>query len=116
MIDNVFFYQRARTVRENKVNQCTPLLLRRESGEMNPKQTRSRVLNAQNVCVSVAGGYMPTQGKVGKGKCKENRPPTMTELHDADQPDRVNEPSDAHSISIIPVFDVTGLGIEGPEY
>ncbi len=40
----------------------------------------------------------------------------MGVLHFADHPDNVTDPSDLHSSSMIPVFDVNGPGIVDPEY
>jgi hypothetical protein len=40
----------------------------------------------------------------------------MGMLQSADHPEEVTISSDVHSISIIPVFDVTGPGIAVPEY
>jgi hypothetical protein len=42
--------------------------------------------------------------------------PVLILLHDADHPVDVVTRSDVHTICIIPVFDVIGLGIVVPEY
>jgi hypothetical protein len=47
---------------------------------------------------------------------KQTTRPALVLLHDADHPEEKVLGSDVHRILIIPVFDVTGLGIVVPEY
>ncbi len=46
---------------------------------------------------------------------KQTTTPVLVLLHDADHPGYGALASDVHRILIIPVFDVTGLGIVVPE-